>query len=384
MRKIAVFTGSRSEYGLLVPVMRAVEAHPDLELLVISGDPEPGQPEFPIAAHVPIARADETPASTPRAIGAGVLGLTDAFERLAPDVVVIYGDRYEAFAAMIAATQMSLPVGHIEGGDLTQGGTLDDVVRHAMSKLAHLHFATNGAAANRLRAMGEEGWRVHETGFPPVDLIQARQFAEPQEVITALGLDHREALPIVLFTQHPISTSPGTAKAEIDASMTALARAEKELGAQIVLTHPNGDIGSDVIVAALEEFAETHPDARLRKSLGRHLYHGLLNLCGMTRGVCVGNSSSGLKETPAFHCPAVDIGPRQNGRLRALNVLHVACEAEAIFSAIEKCVTDDDFRAAVRSAENPYGRGDAGPAIARILAEADLSDPKLVQKQTVL
>ena len=382
-KRIGVFTGSRSEYGLLVPVMRAVEAHGDLDLKVISGDPDPGTPEFPIAAHVPITRADETPGSTPRAIGQGVLGLTDALDRLNLDALVIYGDRFEAFAAMIAATQRGLAVAHIEGGDLTQGGTLDDVVRHAMSKLAHLHFPTNEAAANRLRAMGEEDWRITTAGFPPIDLIRAGDFAPLNDIITEFGLDPRSYGALVLFTLHPISTSPESAETEIAACMTALARAERELNARIMLTYPNGDVGSAAIIAALEGFKADHPDAILRKTLGRHRYHGVLNFCGVNPGVCVGNSSSGLKETPAFHCPAVDIGPRQTGRLRGENVLHVPCEADAIYEAIRTALTDDTFRKNVRQAPNPYGQGNAGPTIARVLAETDLSDPKLIQKQTV-
>ncbi len=381
-KRIGIFTGSRSEYGLLVPVMRAVEAHPDLELVVISGDPDPGQPEFPVAAHVPVLREGEDAGSTPRAIGQGVLDLTGAFDGLGLDAVVIYGDRYEAFAAMIASTQRGLPTAHIEGGDLTQGGTLDDVVRHAMSKLAHLHFPTNDAAAKRLRAMGEEGWRIVTAGFPPVDLIAQGDFANAEDVIVELGLDTREPLPVVLFTLHPISTSPATAEAEIAACMAALDRANRDLGAKIILTHPNGDVGSAAIISALEAFAAAHPGTVLRKSLGRRLYHGLLDHCGRGRGVCVGNSSSGLKETLAFHCPAVDIGPRQGGRLRGANVIHVECEAEAIFGAIERALTDEAFRGVVRAAENPYGQGNAGPTIAKVLAETELGGSRVVQKQT--
>ena len=383
MRKIAVFSGSRAEYGLLVPVLRAIDGDPELALQLISGGTHlSDEAEFPVAAHVPITRADETPASTPRAIGQGVLDLVAAYEALQPDAVLIYGDRFEAFAAMIAATQMGLPTGHIEGGDLTQGGTLDDVVRHAMSKLAHLHFATNGDAADRLRQMGEEAWRIHTVGFPPIDLIRAGDFAPADEVVAALGID--PARPVILFTQHPISTTPEAAGQEITVCIDALEHARTALGAQIVLTHPNGDVGSDAIIAALTGFAEKHDDVVLRPSLGRRLYHGLLAVCGAGNGVCVGNSSSGLKETPAFDCPAVDIGPRQTGRLRGVNVAHVPVEPEAIFAAIRRGITDAEFRAQIRAAENPYGQGDAGSRIAQVLREIDLEDPALLPKQTVL
>ncbi len=383
MRRIGVFTGSRAEYGLLVPVLRAIDADPALELLLVAGGAHQIEDaEFTVAAYVPITRADETPGSTPRAIGNGVLGMVDALEALQPDAFIVYGDRFEAFAAMIAATQMSILTAHIEGGDLTQGGTLDDVVRHAMSKLAHLHFTTNWAAADRLRAMGEEDWRIHNVGFPPIDLIRAGDFTPASEVAATLGLDL--ARPIILFTQHPISTSPKAAAEEIAACLGALEQAQTDLGAQIVLTYPNGDIGSEAIIAALKAFAAGRDDVVLRQSLGRRLYHGLLSVCGLNHGVCVGNSSSGLKETPAFHCPAVDIGTRQNGRLRGANVLQVPCEQDAIFEAIQKSLEDQVYRASVKAAENPYGQGNAGPMIARVLRDLDLTNTALLPKLTTL
>ena len=383
-RKIAVFTGSRAEYGLLIPVIRAIDAAPDLELqLIVSGDHVSGDAEaVPVAARVSIERSDESAGSTPRAIGAGIVAVTNALERLAPDVVVIYGDRFEAFAALIAATQMSVPTAHMEGGDLTQGGTLDDVVRHAMSKLAHIHFPTNADAAERLRKMGEEPWRIHTVGFPPIDLITEGDFAPRDEVLSALGLD--TARPIVLFTLHPISTSPDHAGREIDACLTALARVREKMDAQLVLTYPNGDVGSDAIISALAEFTEAHPGTVLRPSLGRWLYHGLLSVCGAEKGVCVGNSSSGLKETGAFHCPAVDVGPRQTGRLRGTNVIGAAVETESIFDAVRKCLLDEAFRAEVRAAENPYGKGNTGPLITQVLQDLDLGNPGLVAKKTLL
>lgn len=383
-RKIAVFTGSRAEFGLLVPVIRAVEAAPSLELqLIVSGDHAETSPDaISPAARLMIQRQDERPASTSRAIGEGVLAMTEALDRLAPDICVIYGDRFEAFAALIAATQMGIPTAHLEGGDLTQGGTLDDVVRHAMSKLAHLHFPTNAEAADRLKAMGEEDWRIHTVGFPPIDLIRAGDFAPEDEVCDQLGLD--PGRPIILFTLHPISTSPEGAAAEAERCLTALDHARTRWAAQLVLTYPNGDLGSDAIVAGLRTFAAARPDVVLRKSLGRHLYHGLLSVCGAKTGVCVGNSSSGLKETAAFHCPAIDIGPRQTGRLRGGNVLHVPVETAAIVEALDRTLNDAEARSALAAAPNPYGMGNAGTRIAEILADLDVDDPRLLPKQTLL
>lgn len=384
-RKIGVFTGNRAEYGLLVPVLRALRDARDLELQLFVGSEglsEEGE-AFPVAAVVPISRQDESPASTPRAIGAGVLDMTDALVAAAPDIFVVYGDRFEAFAALIASTQMGMPTAHVEGGDLTQGGTLDDVVRHAMTKLSHLHLATNPESAARLRQMGEEEWRIHDVGFPTLDLIRAGEFAPPQEVLDGLGITADR--PLVIFTQHPITTSHEAAGYEIAASLAALERARLELGAQIVLTYPNGDLGSEVIIGALKLWSRDRPDVVLRKSLGRRLYHGVLNICGrVTNGVCVGNSSSGVKETAAFACPSVNIGSRQSGRLAGDNVAHVGLETDTIFDAIRRAVVDGRYRSAVAVAPNPYGEGDTGAKVTRILGETDLSDPRLLNKLTVL
>jgi len=384
-RRIGVFTGSRAEYGLLVPVMRAIEAAPDLELFVVAGGSHVANEAdgFTVAAQVPVERQDARAGSTSRAIGTGVLAITDALEELALDAFVVYGDRFEAFAAMIASTQMSLPTAHIEGGDLTQGGTLDDVVRHAMTKLAHIHLTTNAEAAERVRLLGEEPWRIHNVGFPTIDLIRAEDFTPTDEALAELGLDIDR--PIVVFTQHPITTSPDAAEAQITASIDALERARNDLGAQLILTHPNGDLGSEEIIAAIERYAADRNGVLLRKSLGRRLYHGVLNLCGRVgTGVCVGNSSSGVKETAAFGCPAVDIGPRQTGSLRGVNVAHVDHDADAIFDEIDRALTDETYRAKIAAAENPYGLGNTGPRVAEIIGKADLTSPALLAKQTHL
>lgn len=383
-RRIGVFTGNRAEYGLLVPVLRALHDSEDVDLVLIVGqrDLSDEGEGFPVAATVPIERVGTSPASTPRAIGQGVLDMVEALVDLAPDVFVVYGDRFEAFAAMIAATQMSLPTAHIEGGDLTQGGTLDDVVRHAMTKLAHIHLATNPLSAERIQLMGEEGWRIHDVGFPTIDLIRAGDFVEPDEAFAELGLSAER--PLILFTQHPITTSPATAASEIAVCLQALERTRQELDAQIVLTYPNSDLGSETIIDALREWSGARPDVVLRKSLGRRLYHGVLNICGnVTNGVCVGNSSSGVKETAAFRCPAVNIGPRQAGRLSGDNVANVDAETDAIFAAIRRAVVDGRYRRAVADAPNPYGQGDTGPKVSRILSNIDLDDPRLLNKQTV-
>jgi UDP-hydrolysing UDP-N-acetyl-D-glucosamine 2-epimerase len=394
-RVIAVFTGNRAEYGLQYPILRAIREHPDLSYrLVVSGahlDPHFGRTieeiqadGFEIHAEVAIDMREDSAGATARAIGSGVLSINEALERLHPDFLVVYADRFEGFAAMIAGTQANIPTAHIEGGDITEGGALDDSVRHAMTKLAHLHFTTNKQASNRILAMGEEPWRVHTVGFPAIDLIAAGRFAGAQEVRERLNLNLNK--PVVLFTQHSVTTEIDEAAAQAQPSLEAMLRLAGD-GVQVILTYPNNDAGGRAIIALLQDIAAAPPTGvQVHRSLGRHLYHGVLGLARdpMHRVACVGNSSSGIKETPAFDCPTVNIGSRQLGRLRATNVLDAGYNADAIAAAVRRCLWDEDFRDACRRVENPYGVGDAGPKVAHRLATIPYEPATLLRKGMTL
>ncbi len=389
-RKIAIFTGNRAEYGLQYPIIKAVANHPELEYyLLVSGahlqedfgytKGEIEKDGFQIYSEVEIKMEKDSLFSTAQAIGSCVLSLSRILDELKPDVHVVYADRFEGFGAVIASTQMGIPTAHIEGGDITEGGALDDCVRHAMSKLAHLHFTTNEEAAERIRKMGEEDWRIFNVGFPAIDLIQDGNYAAPEELAEKYALDLKK--PLVLFTQHSVATECDQAADQLGPSLGAM----KDLAArgyQVIVTYPNNDAGGKRIIDALEDFRGSGRDnIQLHSSLGRYNYHGLLALSGKhMRGVCAGNSSSGIKETPAFGCPCVNIGSRQKGRLRASNVVDAGYERGEIFDACVKAVEDDAFRAQCVSCENPYGVGDAGKKIANILADVEIS-PKLIQKR---
>ena len=393
-RTIAVFTGNRAEYGLQYPVLRAIDHHPDLDyLLLVSGahlDPNFGSTldeiradGFHIDAEVKIEMDAASLFSTAQAIGSGILAISRVLNDLKPDMMVVYADRFEGLAAVIAASQMNIPTAHIEGGDLTEGGALDDSVRHAMTKLAHLHFTTNQQATNRILAMGEEPWRVHTVGFPAIDLISEGRFASAKEVVEKLGLDLSR--PAILFTQHSVSTEFSQAAEQLAPSLVAIERLAAE-GVQTILTYPNNDAGGQAIIEQLEVFGAANiPGTQVCRSLGRHLYHGVLALARdlSLRIVCVGNSSSGLKETPAFGCPTVNIGSRQEGRLRGENVLDADYDADSISTAMRRCLYDEGFRALCRSAENPYWLGDAGPKIAEALATVPL-DRQIIRKRMTL
>ena len=393
-RTICVFTGNRAEYGLQYPVLRAIERHPDLDYrLFVSGahlDPNFGSTlveirgdGFHIDAEVKIEMDAASLFATAQAIGSGVLAISRVLNELKPDMMVVYADRFEGFAAVIAASQMNIPTAHIEGGDLTEGGALDDSVRHAMTKLAHLHFTTNQQATNRILAMGEEVSRVHTVGFPAIDLISEERFASTTEVSETLSLDLSR--PMVLFTQHSVSTEFSQAAAQIEPSIIAIERLA-DAGVQTILTYPNNDAGGQAIVEQLEIFGSVKKsNTQVCRSLGRHLYHGVLALARdpSLRVVCVGNSSSGIKETPAFGCPTVNIGSRQDGRLRGENVIDADYDADSIYTATWRCLYDDDFRELSQKAENPYWLGDAGPKIADVLATAPLGQGIIRKRMTL-
>ena len=393
-RKVAVFTGNRAEYGLQYPILKAIDKHPGLEYqLLVSGahlDNNFGRTldeirldGFRIDAEVKIEMDADSRISTAQAIGSGVLSISRVLDKFRPDIVVVYADRFEGFAAVIAATQMNIPTAHIEGGDLTEGGALDDSVRHAMTKLAHLHFTTNQQATNRILAMGEEAWRVHTVGFPAIDLIAEGRYASADEVVGSLALDL--ARPIVLFTQHSVTTEFEQASAQLLPSLSAL-RKLADRGVQIVVTYPNNDAGGRAIIARLAELKDASvPGIQFHRSLGRHLYHGVLALARNTeiKVACVGNSSSGIKETPAFGCPTVNVGSRQDGRLRGNNVIDTDYNDNEIADAIHCCLYDEAFRNVCRTTHNPYYLGNAGEKIATVLASVPINQALLRKAMTL-
>lgn len=383
-RRIVLFSGSRAELALQIPVWRALEADPRLEPLMLIGGAHTQEP----AAHpddlreaaIPVAgRVFELPnvghAGTPHAIGTGILSAAETLSDLRPDFVVVYGDRFESYAACIAATQMHIPVAHIEGGDYTAGGCLDDSVRHAMTKLAHLHFTTNEQASERIRRMGEEDWRVHTVGLPSLDLAAAGDYASEAELVAEFGLDLSR--PVVLFCMHPVpATNP---QFQTMPALGALQWLIKD-GMQVIALHPNNDEGRTALMAMLEWFKLDCPEAQTRANLGRRRFHGMLHLMGCrsgyTRGVLIGNSSAGIKEAPWFGCPVVNVGDRQRGRLQAGNVRDVPSDRQAIYNAALDALTATPLPAD----SHTYGNGTAGPRIADALATVEMG-AKLVQKR---
>ena len=379
-KRIGVVTVSRSDYGHLRPVLEALRRAPDLELLLLVAGMHLASEfgltvrdieadGFPISARVEMLGGGDTPEAVAAATGRGVAGFGEAFARLRPDVVVVLGDRFEMLAAAVAALPFALPVAHIHGGEVSEGA-MDNQIRHAITKLAHLHFASAEPHARRIAAMGEEPWRIHTVGAPGLDRLATTEPLSRAALARELGLP--EAGPWLLVTFHPVTLEYRDTAAHIDELLAAL---EKTDGF-IVITYPNADTAGRLIIERIEEFAGRHPRrCRLAKSLGERLYLSLLRHADLM----IGNSSSGLIEAPTFGLPVVNVGSRQRGRLRGANVIDVEPLREDILRGIEAAQALP-FRVRARAAANPYGDGHAAPRIVEILRSVPI-DVRLVQKR---
>jgi UDP-hydrolysing UDP-N-acetyl-D-glucosamine 2-epimerase len=375
-----VVTVGRSDYGHVRPVLDGIRRAPDLELVLFVGGmhlaPEFGNTVkeieadgFPIAERIAMLESGDTPEAVAISTGRGVDGFARAFARRPPDLVVVLGDRFEMLAAAVAALPFALPVAHIHGGEVSEGA-MDNQIRHAITKLAHIHFASADVHARRIARMGEEAWRIHTVGAPGLDRLAGLAALTRETLARDLGLPAEGPWHIVTF--HPVTLEYRDTASHVDELLAAL---EKTDGA-LVITYPNADTAGRVIIERLEEFAARHPGrCRLARSLGERHYLSLLSHAD----VMIGNSSSGLIEAPSFGLPTINIGARQRGRLRGANVIDVAPFREEILRAIEAAQAPA-FRARARAAANPYGDGRAAPRIVDILSKVPL-DARLVQKR---
>lgn len=381
IKKIIIFTGNRAEYGLLSPVIKELCGELSWEVsLIISGshlseDFGKTIKEIDTSLIQKVKKinltfcANEKRSKTLHAFSFLTEHSTEVLRELRPDLILLAGDRFETFAMAITAFYMNIPIAHLFGGDLSQGGHLDDSVRHSITKLSHLHFTTNKDSYKRVLGLGEEPWRVFNVGLPSLDNVIDGEYTSENDIAKEFNLDISK--PIVLFTQHPVTTESELAYDQAKESLEAL----KELGYQTVVTYPCNDFGSEQIIKAISEY-ESNPAFRIEKSLGWKHYLGFLKIVS----VVAGNSSSGLMETPIFKVPCVNIGTRQDGRLRAENVIDVPCKKDEIKEAIIRALNDKDFTEEVKSCSNPYTEGRASDKIVKALKSVSL-DKKLLQKK---
>lgn len=379
MRKIAVFTGSRTEYGILRPVIKRIHQSSNLALQLVIGavhfQKKFGstftyieEDRFPIAARVRISLAREIPGKMALEVGDGIGKLAKVFLDLKPDVVLLNGDRSESFAAAVACALLPMPLAHTHGGDITRGG-IDESMRHAITKLAHIHFAANKEGQKRILMMGENPKHVFLVGAPGLDEIVAIPKINREVLEKKLKLIIIDPLIVVLM--HPITTSVSTAGADMHKTLKAVSK----FNGVKILIYPNGDPGSDAIIAEIEKYRNTR-GFFIFKSIERKYYINLLRQAA----VLVGNSSGGIIETATVHLPTVNIGLRQFSRERNLNIIDVDNDIDQIKKAIEKCLYDDRFKKRVARCKNLYGSGKASEKIVSILEAVELSDD-LLQKQ---
>jgi UDP-hydrolysing UDP-N-acetyl-D-glucosamine 2-epimerase len=380
-RTIAVVTVARSDYGHLRPLLAELRAASDVTLGVVVGgahfSPRFGRTVaeieadgWPIVGSVNVAADSDTPEAIATAAGAGLAGFAIAFARARPDIVVVLGDRLEMLTAAAAALPLGVAVAHVHGGEITEGA-IDEQARHAITKLSHLHFAAAEPYAARIRRMGEEDWRVHAVGAPGLDRF--RLVAPLTRAALARRLDVPLTPPVVVVTFHPETLAPDDVAGHVDELVAAL----KDVNGTIVASFPGADAGHATIVRRLESFAASRASVRLLASMGDDVYAALLR----EADVMVGNSSSGIIETPSFALPAVNIGARQAGRLRAANVVDVEHGRDAIAAGLARAL-DPAFRRALAGLTNPYGDGHAAPRIARVLRDVPLG-PRLLRKKFV-
>jgi len=364
-QKICVVTGSRAEYGLLYWVLHDLREQPSVELqLVVTGAhlaPEFGMTVndivadgFAITHRVEMLLSSDTPGGVAKSLGLGVIGLSGAIEQLQPEVVLVLGDRYEMLAVAQACLMHGVPLAHVAGGD-TSEGAFDESIRHAITKMAHVHFVTNEESARRVRQLGEDPAQVHVVGSPGLDHLRRRPLLERAALEQALGV--RLAACNLLVTFHPVTLETGAGIEQFVELLAALDTLDDDTA--VFVTRPNADPGGRAIAAQLDGWAAARPGrVHSYASLGQHRY---LSLMAQADAV-VGNSSSGLYEAPSLRVPTVDIGERQRGRLAAASVLHCAPERAAIADTIHRALAFD-----CSDVVNPYGDGDSARRIVDVL-----------------
>lgn len=374
IKTICVVTGSRAEFGLLNCLMHEIEAAPQLKLQTLvtgmhlsskygSTWKEIENEGFQISSTVDMLELDNSPVAVARSTGRGISGCAESLQTLAPDLVVVLGDRFETFAAAVAATFLNIPLAHFHGGETTEGA-FDESFRHSITKMSHLHFTATEVYRQRVIQLGEAPDRVFNVGALGLDNIERHQLLGPSQLESELGIAWGGQNLLVTF--HPSTLEVGDSKSQLLELMSALSELQDFA---IVFTYPNADPGSDEIKTEIDKFVARNSErAWVFESLGYIRYLSMLNFVDAV----VGNSSSGLIEAPHFHTPTVNIGDRQKGRLAGPSVIHSPPECSAIKRSIKKAVSES-FQRSIQNAKNPYGEPGAAEKAIAVLESFHLS-----------
>ena len=379
-RKIAVLTTSRADYSHLYWPLKDLSAHPDVDLRIIAMgshlSPEFGctiqaieNDGFPIDARIECLLSSDTDVGMAKTIGVATLSLADTLGSMRPDLLLLIADRYEMLAPASVCLALRIPIAHIEGGEISEGA-IDDAVRNALTKMSHLHFTSTIQARQRVIAMGEEEWRVHRAGAPSLDHLRRNTLLGREHLESQLKIDLGR--PSILVAYHPVTIERDTLL-ETDALFSALAA----LPDQIIFCHPNADAGSRALIERGRSFLAVESRSRSFVNLEPLVYWSLLRQTTLM----LGNSSSGIMETPSFALPTVNIGLRQQGRERARNILDTAPDSASILDAVRRAKSAE-FRGSLAEMTNPYGDGHASETIVEVLTNAPLG-VKLLMKRGI-
>jgi len=381
-RKIAVVTSSRADYSHLYWPLRDLSRHPSVDLRIIAMGPhlspefghtfaEIERDGFQIAARVECLLSSDSDLGMAKTIGVATLSFADLLGRMRPDLLLLIADRYEMLAPASVALALRIPIAHIEGGEVSEGA-IDDAVRNALTKMGHIHFTSTNVAQQRVIAMGEEAWRVHQAGAPSLDHLRRRTLLTREELKVRLQIELSQ--PAILVSYHPVTLAHDTTE-EAGALFAALG----EVPEALIFCYPNADAGSRSLIERTRAFLATRGRGRIFTNLDSVTYWSLLRQVR----TLVGNSSSGIMETASFALPTVNIGMRQQGRERAANVLDAAADKTAILKTIEEA-RSQEFRNSLQGMVNPYGDGHASEKIVEILTTVPLGRELLIKRSVAL
>jgi len=376
MRKIAFLTGSRGEWGYIRPIIQLIDQDPELDYSIIATNMhllsefgisvnEIEKEGFRVDEKVYMTYDGYNAETMAKSLGSLMMELPSVLRRVKPDVLVLAGDRGEQLVGAIAGLHLGIAVAHIQAGELT--GNVDGIVRHAITKLAHVHFTANEEFAQRVERMGEHKFRIYTTGAPLTDELIRRRVTNEEELRKRYNLKSNEK--IILAVQHPVTEEESVAGEHIEETISALL----ETDMTVIFIYPNADAGSEKIRSKLNQ--TKNKKFKFFRNMPRDDYLGMMKIAS----VIVGNSSSGIMEAPTFGTPCVNIGRRQNMRLQAANVINVSYNKDEILAAIKKA-TDPEFVKIAKNCKNPYGDGKASEKIVKIL-KGLIIDEKLLNKE---
>lgn len=376
-RRIAVLSTSRADYGHLFWVLKELEQASDVDLrIIVSGAhlaPTFGTSAalfethgFRVEATVEALLDSDTDVGMAKTTGVAMLGIADVLGRLRPDLLLLIADRYEMLAPAACALALRIPIAHIEGGEVSEGA-IDDAVRNALTKMSHLHFVSTTSARRRVMAMGEASWRVHHAGAPSLDHLRRSELPDRADLEKRLGLALVPAPCVVSF--HPV-----TLHADASAEAVELFAALERTDMPVVFCFPNADTGHRAIIEMARAHCRRDAASRLFINLEPLDYWALLKHAALI----VGNSSSGIMESPSLALPCVNVGMRQRGRERAANITDCAADRDAIVAAVREA-TSKAFARRIEGIANPYGDGDSARRIVRTLREVQLGARLLVK-----